>query len=177
MRLYLSFRSLPLLFLACCLALQGCAAVKDTGPTLKTGMHIDAVLECAIEYPLLWTKDRRLTYGSKNGEIIWKPMKADDTVLMLISEQRETSDPEQQIARQLEAFKDLEVSLREEVSLPAGEAVHIIGDSTDKKIEIYQFSDAKRSFLLSLTILRKNVELYSGIMDTVVHSFQILNNR
>jgi len=174
-RPYLTFRPLHSLLLAYCLLLSSCSAVQHSGATIKTGMHVDAVLECAIEYPLLWTKDRRLTYGSKDGEILWKPKQDDGTVLRLISEQRETIGPEQQVARFLAPLTDLEVALREEVSLPAGEAVHIIADSAEKKIEIYQISGAHRSYLLSLTTLKKNKDLYSGIMETVSDTFQILH--
>jgi len=174
-RPYLTFRPLNSLLLACCLLLSGCAAAQPSGPAIKTGMHVDAVLECAIEYPLLWTKDRRLTYGTKNGEILWKPKQEDGTVLRLVSEQREMIAPGQQVSRQLEQITTLEVSLREEVSLPAGEAVHIIAGNTEENIEIYQFSGPSRSYLLSLTTLKKNKDLYSGIMEAVSDSFQILH--
>lgn len=137
-------------------------------------MHIDAVLECAVEYPLLWIKERRLVYGSKNGEILWTPPKADGTLLRLISQQRKTIDPEQQISALLHESSDLEVSLREEVSLPAGDAVHIIAGSTEKHTEIYQISGTNRSYLLSLTMLKKHRDAYSEVMDTVIHSFRIL---
>ncbi len=170
----LTFRSLPTLLLTGCLLFQGCASIKNTGPSIKTGMHIDAVLECAIEYPLLWTKDRRLAYGSKNGEILWTPPQADGTLLRLISQQHKTIDPEQQISELLHALTDPEVSLREEVSLPAGVAVHIIAGSTEKHIEIYQIAGNTRNYLLSLTMLKKHREGYSEIMDIVIHSFRIL---
>lgn len=168
-----TFRCLQALLLLCCLLAQGCAA-KSTGPTIKTGMHIDAVLECAVEYPLLWSKDRRLAYGSRNGEILWTPPQADGTLLRLVSQQHKTIDPEQQISERLHALTDPEVSLREEVALPAGVAVHIIADNTEKHIEIYQISGTTRSYLLSLTMLKKNREGYSEVMETVIHSFRIL---
>ena len=81
-RPHLTFQAFPALLLVCSLLLQGCATMQDTGSKIKTGMHIDAVLECAIEYPLLWTKDRRLTYGTKSGELRWKPPQVDGTILV-----------------------------------------------------------------------------------------------
>jgi hypothetical protein len=148
--------------------------MQETGPKIKTGMHIDAVLECAIEYPLLWTKDRRLTYGTKSGELRWKPPKVEGTLLRLISQERKTIEPEQQIARLYQEFTGLEISLKEEVSLPAGDATHIVGDTAEKHFESYQFSNANRSYLISLTILKENTKLYSGVMDKVIHTFQVL---
>jgi hypothetical protein len=148
--------------------------MQETGPKIKTGMHIDAVLECAIEYPLLWTKDRRLTYGTKSGELRWKPPKVEGTLLRLISQERKTIEPEQQIARLYQEFTGLEISLKEEVSLPAGDATHIVGDTAEKHFEIYQFSNANRSYLISLTMLKENAKLYSGVMDKVIHTFQVL---
>jgi hypothetical protein len=173
-RPYLTFRSLPALLLACSLLLQGCAAMQETGPKIKTGMHIDAVLECAIEYPLLWTKDRRLTYGTKSGELRWKPPKVEGTLLRLISQERKTIEPEQQIARLYQEFTGLEISLKEEVALSAGDATHIVGDTAEKHFESYQFSKANRSYLISLTTLKENTKLYSGVMDKLIHTFQVM---
>lgn len=173
-RPYLTFRSLPALLLTCSLLLHGCAAMQKTGSNIKTGMHIDAVLECAIEYPLLWTKDRRLTYGTKSGELRWKPPQVDGTLLRLISQERKTIEPEQQIARLHQEFTGLRISLQEELALPVGDATHIIADTAEKHFESYQFSNANRSYLISLTTLQENTKLYSGVMDKVIHTFQVM---
>lgn len=171
---YLSLRSLPVLLIACSLLLLGCAAVQDTGSKIKTGMHIDAVLECAIEYPLFWTKDRRLTYGTRSGELRWKPPEVDGTLLRLISQERKTIEPEQQIAELRQEFTDLEISLEEKIALPAGDATHIIGSTAEKYFESYQFSNTNRSYLISLTVPKENVKLYSGVMDKVIYTFQFM---
>lgn len=174
MRLSLTLPSLQFLLLASCLLFPACSSVEHAGTTFKTGMHIDAVLECAVEYPLLWTKDRRLSYGSKNGEIYWKPPEADGTLLRLTSQQQRAIDPAQQLSHLLQEFTDLEISLREKVTLPAGEATHITANNAEQHLEIYQFSNSNRSYLLSLTMLRENLDRYSGIMNEVIDSFQIL---
>jgi hypothetical protein len=171
---YPTFRSFSALLVACALLLQGCAAMQETGSKMKTGMYIDAVLECAIEYPLSWTKDRRLTYGSQSGELRWTPPLTDGTLLRLISQERETIEPEQQTARLHQDFRGLEISLTEEVSLPAGEATHIVGETAEKYIESYQFTNRNRSYMISLTMLKENAKLYSGVMNKVIHTFQVL---
>ncbi len=148
--------------------------MQETGSSIKTGMHIDAVLECAIEYPLLWTKDRRLTYGTKSGELRWKPPQTDGTLLRLISQERKTIEPEQQIALLYQEFTNLEISLKEVIALPVGDATHIVGDTAEKHFESYQFSNANRSYLISLVILKENTKLYSEVMDKVIHTFQVL---
>lgn len=169
----LTLRALTALLLGG-LLLQSCTGMNTAGSSIKTGMHIDAVLACAIEHPLSWTKDRRLVYGSKNGEILWQPPDADGTLLRLISEQRKTIEPEQQLTRQLQEFAELEITLREEVTLPVGEAIHITGTSPEKQIEIYQFSDTNRSYLVSLVMLKNNVKRYSGVMDKVIQTLYVL---
>jgi hypothetical protein len=171
-----TFRQLFFLMFCLGLLLQGCASGKGSLSGIKTGMHIDAVLECAIEYPLLWTKDRRLAYGSKNGEIRWTPPKHDGTILRLISQQRgqETIDPEQQIEHFLQEFVDLEISLNEMELLPAGEATHIIGATGKMHIEIYQLTHDNRSYLISFTMLKENVKTYARVMKKVISSFQVL---
>lgn len=165
-----------LLLVVCCLFLQGCASRKDTGKVFKTGMHIDAVLEFAIEYPLFWTKDRRIAYGSNNGEIRWKPPKYDGTLLRLSSQKQDqkTHDPEQQLTRFLQEFVDLEISLNEKTPLPAGNATHIIGETSEEHLEIYQLSHNNRSYLISLATLKENISLYEGVMNKVIPTFQVL---
>ena len=148
--------------------------MQETGSEIKTGMYIDAALECAIEYPLLWAKDRRLTYGTKSGELRWKPPQADGTLLRLISQERKTIEPEQQAAQLYKGFPGLEISLEEVVALPAGDAIHIVGDTSEKNFESYQFSSANRSYLISLTMLKENAKRYSEVMDKVIYTFQIL---
>ena len=83
-------------------------------------------------------------------------------------------EPEQQIARLYQEFTGLEISLEEEVTLPAGEATHIVGDTAEKHFESYQFSNAKRSYLISLTVLKENAKLYSEVMDKVIYTFHIM---
>lgn len=176
MRPYSTFRLQILLSVFCCLFLQACASKKDFGSSTKTGMYVDAVLKCAIEYPLSWTKERRITYGSKSGEIRWKPPKDENTMLRLAVEHKAqgTIDPEQQIESVLQEFADLEISVLDKEELPAGEATHIIGDTAEKHIEIYQFSHANHSYLIALTVLQKNVKIYSDVMKKIISSFQIL---
>lgn len=171
-----NFRWALSLLLFCCTLLPGCAAMKDASAKIKTGMHIDAVLECAIEYPLPWIKDRRISYGGKSGEIRWKPRAQDGTVLKLKSDTAGQAPilPEQLVSSLRQEYTGLEITLTERVSLPAGEATHILAVTADKQVEIYQISGEKRSYLISLTMLKKNDKLYSGVMHKVIYTFQTL---
>jgi hypothetical protein len=173
-RTFLTLRSFTILLLACSLFLQGCAAINESGSKIKTGMYIDAVLECAIEYPITWSKDRRLNYGTQSGELRWKPPQADATLLRLISQERNADEPEQQIARLYQEFTGLEISMQEEVTLPVGNATHIIGSTAERHFEIYHYSNANRNYLVFLTTLKGNTKLYSGVMDKVINSFQVM---
>ena len=44
------------LLAAALLGLSGCASKGQSTSAMKVGMHIDAVLEFAVEYPLQWKK-------------------------------------------------------------------------------------------------------------------------
>lgn len=173
-RRFLKLRSIILSLLACGLFLQGCAATDKPEPKIKTGMYIDAVLECAIEYPLTWSKERRLSYGTQSGELRWRPPQSDAALLRLISQERNKDEQEEQIARLYQEFTGLEISTQEEVTLPVGKATHIIGATAEKHFEIYHFSNANRSYLIFLATLKGETALYSGVMNKVINSFQVI---
>lgn len=165
-----------LLLALACLELSGCATMDHSTASIKTGMHIDAVLEFAIEYPLTWGKDRRLSFGSKNGEVRWTPPGQEDTLLKIKSQvpERGMTDAEHSPDPLAQELVGQDILLNEKITLPAGDAAHIIGNKAGRSIESYYLSRNKRSYLISLSTSAENDERYADIMQKVVYSFQIL---
>ncbi len=164
------------LLISCCLLLQSCAPAGKPKSEKKIGMHIDAVLEFVVEYPLSWGKDRRISYGSKEGEIRWKHPDHPDTLLTIRSSLQKQQAPgrELQIDQELQKYVGLEISLEEKVTLPAGEAWHVIGHTEHVEINSYLFSRTDRSYLIILTASPDRSDSYKDVMDRVTHSFQFL---
>ena len=73
-------------------------------------MHIDAVLEFVIEYPLDWQKDRRVIYGTSNGEVRWSHQThSGDVMLRVISKKNAipANISENQLSEQFLDYPDL----------------------------------------------------------------------
>ena len=89
----------------------------------------DAVLDFVVEYPLAWEKERRLNYGSKEGEVLWTHPEHPDTTVLIGSY---TSGDllfgtEYQITQTLKKYVGLEVSTKTKTAIAAGDAWHITG--------------------------------------------------
>ena len=177
-RLIPTHRLLLCLLLSFCVLLQSCASKEQQKPTIKVGMHIDAVLEFAVEYPLLWEKDRWLTYGSKDGEVRWTHPDHQDTLLRIKSFLLKQPLPslERQTDQTLQDYVGMTVTLKEEVTLPAGKAIHITGQRTQGNFYSYQLSHKNRSYLIALTTAPDNIDTYNNLMDRIIYSFQIMSH-
>ena len=164
------------LILLLCVSLQGCAYAKKIKSGVKVGMHIDAVLEFIVEYPLSWSKDRRLTYGSKDGEVRWAHPDHPDTLLTIRSDLRKPQvlNKEQQVEQVLQKHVGLEVATKEEITLPAGEAWHITGNTTQVNVDIYLLLHRDRSYLIALTAPADKINIYEDLMNRVTQSFHTM---
>lgn len=169
-------RLLCRLLLGCCLLLQSCAAGGQPSPSMKIGMHIDAVLEFVMAYPLDWHKDRRLAYGSKEGEVRWTPPGQPTALLRVKSSlpRQPAVSLEQQLDQFLREYRDLHVQTREQVTLDAGEAWHVSGQTSRETLQLYLLNQAERSYLITLTTPAGNSDRYEQIMARAISSFQIL---
>lgn len=157
------------------LLLQACAAQDKPGPTMKVGMHIDAVLEFAMEYPLDWSKDRRVAYGSSNGEVRWTPPDDDNIMLRVVSQVLdEAPSKEDSLTLFISGLEGLEITLEEELEDQHGSVLHLAGQTADHDIEAYLFQKGKRIYQLMLTTPRDIMDSYAGIMVRVSQSFQKL---
>lgn len=158
-----------------CVLLQGCAQTGKPESKIKIGLHIDAVLEFVVEYPSLWTKDRRIVYGDKSGEVRWTENEGQDTLLKISSLfLKEPVAAGESLAEQIKKDHAAMVVTRQEtVDLPAGEALHITGQAANTNIAFYQISAKTRSYLISLST-PDDLELYKDLMARVIHSFRML---
>ena len=164
------------LLLSVCATLQGCAATSKSEGAVKTGMYIDAALEFSVEYPLAWSKDRRLIFGRGEGEVRWTHPEHPHTLLRIKSFvlKQQALSLEQQIDQTLHEFVGLEVSTREAVILPAGEAWHITGHMAQGDAEIYLLLRASRSYSIDLTAPADQIETYRDVMHRITLSFQAM---
>jgi hypothetical protein len=167
---------LSCLLLSLCIILQGCSSAKTPKSGVKVGMHIDAVLEFIVEYPLSWSKERRLTYGSKEGEVRWTHPDHPNASLTIKSEfqKRQDLNNEQQIDQALHDYVGLEVLTKEEVALPAGDAWHITGRTAWVNVNSYLLLHSDRIYLIVLTAPPETIEDYQDLMIRVTQSFQAL---
>ena len=154
------------------LVLPGCASKGNSTSGMKVGMHIDAVLELIVEYPLKWKKDRRLEYGRNEGEIRWRHPTQSETLLQVSSHLREYRTNEQELDLALREYPDLTEALREQVELPAGKAWHVNGQTAHQHVEIYLFLQPSRTYVIALKSSPENFADYENLMDKVVQSFQ-----
>lgn len=164
------------LVLSCGVILQGCASPRTSEADVKTGMYLDATLEFVVEYPLQWSKDRRLIFGRREGEVRWTPPDDTKTLLRIKSyvPKQQALHIEQQIDQALQEFVGLEVSTKELVTLPAGEAWHVTGYTAQVHADIYLLLRAGRCYSIDLTAPPDHVGTYKEVMDRITLSFQIM---
>lgn len=165
---FCSVLSLSLLLLA------GCAANSSPATGTKVGLHIDAVLEFVIEYPLDWKKDRRLAYGSNEGDVRWKNPADKEVLLQVGSYLREHQDNEREIRRLLEGDPNLAIRLREEVTLPAGPAWYFSGQSLQQPVEIYLVLTPVRAYAIRFKSSDENRDSYDEVWAEAFNSFEVL---
>jgi hypothetical protein len=156
--------------------LHACTFSEKTKPGEKVGMHIDTVMDFVVEYPLSWDKDRRLVYGSKDGEVLWTHPEHPGTVLLIGSHATRNPeiDTELQIAQALQKHPGLSVSTENKVKITAGEVWHITGQTLHENVDIYMLFHPERNYLISLTTPLDSADKHSDIMAEVLTSFQIM---
>ena len=167
-------RSLICLLAFCLTLLPGCAQKNQSISGMKVGMHIDAVLELVVEYPLKWKKDRRLEYGRNEGEIRWSHPEQKETLLQVTSRFRQLQSTEQELERELREYPELTDVLREQVDLPAGQVWHVSGQTEQQQVELYLFLKPRRTYKILLRTSPENSADYKNLMQKVTRSFQTL---
>jgi hypothetical protein len=163
------------LFGLCCL-LPACAGTEQSESVMKVGMHIDAVLEFAVEYPLSWKKERLISYGSREGEVRWMPPGRPATLLRIKSTLQTPSEVEtdQEINEILQNYNGLQITAKEQVSLPAGQAWHVSAQSAHVMLELYLIPKNERRYLIILTSPTDAGNSDQEVMQRVTESFQVM---
>ena len=175
-RLLKQFHMPMLLVLSAGLLMQACATGVQPDSGEKIGMHIDAVLEFAVAYPLSWRKDRRVPFGRKQGEVRWTDSENPGTLLRVRSlfAAPSAGAREQQLDQLLQELQNLEIAAREQVTLPAGEAWRVSGHTAQIDLEFYLLIHGQRSYQISLAVKRGTIDLYGDLITRITSSFQVL---
>jgi len=139
-------------------------------------MHIDAVLDFVVEYPLAWQKEIRIAYGSREGEVRWTQPDHPATLLRVISMLKNHSElnVDQEIEQMQQDYDGLEIEGKEQVTLPAGEAWHISGHTGHLALEAYLLSSTDRRYMITLTSAPEDVESHEEVMERVTSSFRFM---
>jgi hypothetical protein len=172
----ISSRRFLLFLIGCCLLLPSCASTEHSKAVMKVGMHIDAVLEFAVEYPLSWEKERLISYGSREGEVRWTPPGRPETLLRIKStlQKRSAVNIGQEIDEILQNYNGLQITRKEQVSLPGGAAWHVSGQSAHEVLELYLIPSKERFYLITLTSPKDARNSDQEVMQRVTESFQVI---
>ncbi|MDT8441429.1 MAG: hypothetical protein RQ723_07195 [Desulfuromonadales bacterium] len=159
------------------LCLSGCSllgldAAQHNG--VEVGMHIDARLEFAVEYPLSWDKERLLYPDENRGLVRWTAS-GNRTVRLTVSSAPRTSEAAelQQALRQLPG---LQTTRREQIVVAAVPADHLIGHTARANYRIWFLSAPRRTFLLQFEAPPELFDSYAGVLAEILESFQILDS-
>ncbi len=177
MTCFLSTRQIVFLLLfSSFIFLQACAVSEKVESNKKVGMHIDTVLDFVVEYPLSWGKDRRITYGSKDGEVRWTHPEYPETLLRIESHGIKQSETgvDKQLDHVLQRYVGIEISSREQLAIPSGETLHISGQTAHKDVDIYLLLHSQRSYLIVLTTPLGTLDDHNVIMAEILSTFQVL---
>ena len=163
------------------LVISGCGAATNgtTNSGMKVGLHIDAVLEFVVEYPLQWDKERRLVYGKNEGEVRWTDPEDKETLFFINSLIRQPlQNPIQTELQQfLNPYPGLRDSPWEKTELPAGEAWHVKGQTAQLDVEIYVLSKQGRIYKITLLSDLDTLSKYDSVKQQMIGSFQVLNQQ
>lgn len=157
--------------------LQACTPPKKNASEEKVGMHIDTVLDFVVEYPMSWHKERRLTYGSTDGEVRWTHPEHPATLLLIRSYAKSSMNTKlaEQVEQALQGYTGWRASKEEKLTIPAGDAWHITGQTTHNDVNIYLILHTGRNYLIALTTPQGSIDEYQDLMGRVLPSFQVMS--
>lgn len=158
------------------LLLAGCAAGtadENREETVKVGMHIDALLEFAIEYPLDWTKQRRLYRAEDRGEVVWTVPGQEDVRLQVTSRPLADAggDRDARLNFLLRELPGFELTLREKKTLPGGDALHVMGYTSRLNYDLLLFDSPDRAFTIRFSAPPATIGRFRDVFEEITRSF------
>lgn len=159
-----------------CLAgcsLTGPKAVPGNGDDV--GMHIDARLEFAVEYPLRWGKERLVYPEEDRGLVRWRASGDGEVeVELTISSVPSAIDvvERQRVLQQLPGFQ---MTLREQVTIASLAAEHLIGHTARANYHLWFLSAPRRTFLVQFKAPPELFDSYTDVLAEILRSFQIVD--
>ena len=163
-----------MMFLSC-LLLTGCLAGRgdQTGSVQpKVGMHIDALLGFAIEYPLAWPKERLLDRANDRGQVVWNAPGNKQITFSVGSAPRNLVPGEMQ--RATARLHGFETTVREQTDLPAGQTEHLTGYTASAVHNLWLLQSATRSFLIHFQSPPELFDQLLTVQDDILESLVIL---
>ena len=159
-----------------CALLLGCAAgtsKQEEEKRVRIGMHIDALLEFAIEYPLAWQKERRLHRAEERGVVTWTAPVDDGVHLRVVSEPvASAGTAEDRLSRILAELPGFEVTHREEFDLGGHPALQVLGYTSRQNYEFLMVGSERRAFSLQFAaepeIFGRHAEQRAEILESFV---------
>ncbi len=175
---YRPFISYSIIISTALLCLNNCASgpKSNDAPEEKVGMHIDAMYEFAVEYPLSWPKTRQQNRSTGWGQVRWSAPDNSDVQLAITSQPlnaRGTS-LEQQLAEILSMFPGLVIETRETVELIPGPAMYVQGRTASHQLVFYLINSATRCYTIRFTAPEEAFDNYADLLDEVRKSFLLL---
>lgn len=169
------FRLSFVIVMATALLLSACAPKGDRTADMKIGMHFDAVLEFVIEYPLKWQKDRRVKFGRSSGEVRWTDPSTPTSKLRVFSMLEQPPEKlGEKLAELLPEHPDLSITRQEAVTLPAGDATHLVAATAKSDFEVYWLTINERSYTIVLVAATGDLDGYRQLLAKVTESFAVV---
>lgn len=164
------------------LALLGlCAcAPKPESEQQRVAMHVDAILEFAIEYPQGWPKQFIPGKRRHEGEIRWIEANAvppTEAAELLVSSTWRSDQAEQagSILQDLQQrYPGFEISHREQDELPAGESLRILGYTPQRNFSVHTLSTSERQFMIIFSAPIETFADFEQILAGILESFILL---
>lgn len=167
--LFLLLISLPVLLVGCA---SGGTAEDDSAD--RVGMHIDAMFEFAIEYPLDWTKTRQQNRDEQWGEVRWShPDNAE--IRLVVHSLRTAPNPAdagirfEQICSE---YPTLEITLKEEIELQERPALHFSGYTPQHTFDMHILEAPGKVLTILYAappgLFSKNLEVLEEALDSFI---------